>query len=386
LLPCQKNKDHLFFHLSSFLFLFYHSLFFLIPSSTKHDATKKNIPKRKNTPILPVKVIDAIQLLIQGQSARQVAKTLGISIGSVLNIRKKNKENIPPPTIGRPNKVSPRTKEVLARQFKTGMMSISRDGQRYIQETDGVQVHLQTVRRNLRESGLKAYVQQKRPDLRPNHVQDRLAFAREHINWTVDDWKRVMFSDESMFSRVGSFGRKYYYSDHEHKRLLPNQVQSTPQAGGGKMMVWGCITFSGKGDLCRFHGTLDSDLYLKCLKDYILGSFVWFGMDPATSIFQQDNSRVHTANIVQEWFVQQEFTVLRWPPNSPDLNIIEHVWRYMKQRLARYKNAPDDLNELWERVQDVWDAVPLQFLQNLYESMPKRMRALLQNKGGQINY
>ena len=51
------------------------------------------------------------------------------------------------------------------------------------------------------------------------------------------------------------------------------------------MMILGCITFFGPGDLSRIHGTLNSDLYLDVLKDYISSSFAWYGMDPATSIF-----------------------------------------------------------------------------------------------------
>ncbi|KAG0274713.1 hypothetical protein BGZ96_004134, partial [Linnemannia gamsii] len=68
-----------------------------------------------------------------------VATSLGISIGSAVSIRKKNKENIPPSTAGRKNKTSPRTEEVVARLFKTGQMNTLRDGQRFIQEADGVQ-------------------------------------------------------------------------------------------------------------------------------------------------------------------------------------------------------------------------------------------------------
>lgn len=89
------------------------------------------------------------------------------------------------------------------------------------------------------KEGIRSYVGQSKPDLKPKHVRDRLAFAQAHIDWTVDGWKRVMLSDESMISRVGSFGRKYYYSDYEHKRLLPHQVRPTPQGGGGKMLIWG---------------------------------------------------------------------------------------------------------------------------------------------------
>lgn len=72
------------------------------------------------------------------------------------------------------------------------------------------------------------------------------------------------------------------------------------QGGGGKTMIWGCITFFGHGELCRINGTLDSDLYLDILRDHVLGSFKWYKFDAATSIFQQDNARVHTAASVQE--------------------------------------------------------------------------------------
>ncbi|OAQ28170.1 hypothetical protein K457DRAFT_53262, partial [Linnemannia elongata AG-77] len=63
--------------------------------------------------------------------------------------------------------------------------------------------------------------------------------------------------------------------------------------GGGKMLIWGCITFFGAGDLCRIHGTLNSEFLLTVLNDYVLPTFDWFEMNRAESIFQQDNSRVH---------------------------------------------------------------------------------------------
>lgn len=344
----------------------------------------KNI--KKGTRISSLKRATAIQLFIQGQSAREVADTLGIGITTAIRIRKDNEKSIPPPKMGRRNKIPLKTRVFLGRQMNTGHLTSLYDAQKFIQETDGVHVHVETVRRNLRRQNIRAYVQQKRPGLKREHVQERLAFARRHIKWTVNDWKRVMFSDESIISRVGSFGRNYYYSDREHKRLLPHQVRSMSQVGGGKMMVWGCITFSGPGDLSRLEGTLDSKYYLEILDDYVIPSFEWYGMNPAKSIFQQDNARVHTSSIVQDWFRKHNITVLKWPANSPDLNPIEHVWAYIKRRLNRYKTPPKDMDELWRRMEEIWAKLPRKLIRRLYESMPRRIRALLQSRGGAIKY
>jgi len=275
-------------------------------------------------------VANAKQQLNQGRSARQVASNLKISVASAVRIRNANKENVPPPKMGRPSKVSKGTSKVLARQFNNGDIQSIQDGQRLVQTEDGEQVHARTVRRHLQKEGLKAYVQQKKPGLTLNHRKDRLAFAKAHLHWTVDDWKNVMFSDETTISRVGSFGKKFFYSTKEHKRLMPHQVKETKQAGGGKIMIWGCMTYRGVGDASWVPGKIDAAAYLEVLKDYVLASRDWYDMDPETFIFQQDNARVHTARIVRDFFDESNITVLEWPANSPDLNPIENIWSYLK--------------------------------------------------------
>jgi hypothetical protein len=62
-------------------------------------------------------------------------------------------------------------------------------------------------------------------------------------------------------------------------------------------------------------------------------------MDPVESMFQKDNSRVHTENIIKQLFAKQKFIVLEWPTNSPDLNIIDHVWTHIKYRLNTYEQV-----------------------------------------------
>ena len=78
--------------------------------------------------------------------------------------------------------------------------------------------------------------------------------------------------------------------------------------------------------------------------------------------------------------------VLVWPAQSPDLNPIEHLWEYLKRRLAEYETPPKGILELWERVQAEWEKIEASVCQGLVESMPRRVEAVLKAKGGYTKY
>lgn len=151
-------------------------------------------------------------------------------------------------------------------------------------------------------------------------------------------------------------------------------------------MMWGCMTFSGVGDACWLKEGIDSSTYVDVLDDYVLASFHWNSMDAATSIFQHDNARVHTARIVKEFLTNNGITTIDWPVNSPDLSPIENLWGYIKWKLDQYTEAPETQEELWGRVESIWTEIPLDFIQHVYESMPSRMEKVLKSKGGPIDY
>ena len=67
----------------------------------------------------------------------------------------------------------------------------------------------QTVRNALKEDDFCAVVKKKRPLLKKVHRLECLKFARYHKNWTVEDWKRILWSDETKINRIGSDGRTY---------------------------------------------------------------------------------------------------------------------------------------------------------------------------------
>ena len=77
---------------------------------------------------------------------------------------------------------------------------------------------------------------------------------------------------------------------------------------------------------------------------------------------------------------------MEWPPQSPDLNPIEHLWGVLKRKLAGYENLPTSIKELWVWVQVEWEAISVQKCQKLIESMPRRIEAVIKAKGGYTKY
>lgn len=151
-------------------------------------------------------------------------------------------------------------------------------------------------------------------------------------------------------------------------------------------MLWGCMTAEGVGQACKIDGPMDATLYTEILTDNLLGTIQYFGWNTAEVIFQQDNDPKHTSRLARKWFPDHDMEVLDWPAQSADLNPIEHLWHHLKRMLATYETFPSSIAELWERVQDEWNKIPLQTCLDLIDSMPRRVEAVLRAKGGYTKY
>ena len=159
-------------------------------------------------------------------------------------------------------------------------------------------------------------------------------------------------------------------------------VQGTKKFGRGSLMMWGCMTWEGVGYSCRIEGNMDSDLYVQILEDELQASLEYWGLTSADKEFQQDNDPKHTSKKAKTWFNDHGFDVMVWPAQSPDLNSIEHLWSHLKRKLSDYPKPPKGIRELWERVEKEWDAIDESVCQGLVESMPRRVQAVLEAKGG----
>ena len=157
------------------------------------------------------------------------------------------------PRSGRPRLFTEREERKIVRLVKSGKCETATEVQSHLRTEEDLHVSTNTLRRAFRRNDLVARVKRKKPLLTRAHRRRRLAFAREHKDWMPEDWKCVVWSDESKFQLFNSDGRQWCWK-RLGEPLNDRSVKPTVKHGGGNLMVWGCVTSKGVGYLCRIDG------------------------------------------------------------------------------------------------------------------------------------
>src|SRR6266576_6607223 len=324
-------------------------------------------------------------MLDAGHSAHSIASTTGVHASTISRLRSKEHSELNKSSGGHPTKLSPTNIHHAVHLITIRKAENAVQFTKSIKNITNQSLSPSTVHLHLKKAGMKAVVKTKRPLLSAKHRKARLDYAYAHKDWTVEDWRRVVWSDKTKINRLGSDGRKWVWK-RPGEKLSDRLVEGTVKFRGGSVMIWGCMTWEGVGYATRIEGRMDGELYRSILEDELQSSIRHYDLNADDVIFQQDNDPKHTSKKAKDWFQEHDMNVLKWPAQSPDLNPIEHLWDHLKRRLGEYETAPNGILELWERIEKEREAIPASECQKLIESMPRRVEQVIKAKGGYTKY
>ncbi len=287
------------------------------------------------------------------------------------------------PKSGRPPKVNSRVSRLIRRAcLKDRKLTANQLASQC--KIQGQSLSRQTVSRILLKYGLKWCVAKRKPLLNICQRQARLQWAKRLCHWGYHRWKKVMFTDESIFKLYNdSMACKIRRTSIEafHKDCLSSTVKHGPQ-----VHVWGIMGPFGPGPMKMVKGNLNSQKYQEEILSYPPIKDVCESMlfPYSGAIFQQDKAPAHWSLSTRHYLSNRNMALLPWPGNSPDMSPIENIWAIIGQRVKKLQLT--NAKQLYQAVQDVWYNLPISLFHNLYQSMPRRLAAVIVAKGGTTNY
>lgn len=101
-------------------------------------------------------------------------------------------------------------------------------------------------------------------------------------------------------------------------------------------------------------------------------------------ILQQYNDPKHTAKKTKKFFENSNIKLLEWPAQSPDLNPIENLWSVLDSKVPLEKRKNKD--DCFKNLQLAFENIDKNYIENLINSIPRRLEAIIKAKGGHTKY
>lgn len=245
-----------------------------------------------------------------------------------------------------------------------------------------------TLRHALKKRGYTRCKALRKPPLSQENRHVRLAWALEHVNWDYEQWKNILWTDETW--ATSGFHTWVWVTRRPGEELNKTCLRTSPARKHG-WMFWGSFHGKSKGPCLSWEkqwASITSQLYSDRIVPIIHGYLRLMRNEGQHLQLTQDGAPSHVSAETTQELHERHIFPISWPPISPDLNPIEMVWNWMKDWIQdKYPDdkqlSPDKLRSV---VRAASDAIPDEFFEDLIRSMQARCQAVIDAEGGHTPY
>lgn len=210
--------------------------------------------------------------------------------------------------------------------------------------------------------------------------------ARRRCSWTMDQWNRIVFSDESGIDNSGF--QQMFVRRPRGSRFNARYVYRAPNSTK-RINYFSWVTCRGVGELIVYEDTMDSKMFCHGALPLIIQSLrEEFGGDDFRII--HDNASFYTSDYTTVHLSRTGFDkfFIPIPPYSPDMNIIEHLWEVLRRKVKRhcFVHGQSRGRDFTQLVRNFWYETPSSMIENLYRSLPVRLTRIVEAEGLPTKY
>lgn len=209
---------------------------------------------------------------------------------------------------------------------------------------------------------------------------------RRRLKWCQvnrnTDFSKWIFSDECAFELADcSAPRRALVHRKRGEKYAECCVVSAVSKSRKVVQIWGCVTANGNSRFAFLDGTMDEDKYRAILEEHLLDLLDEMPLASRDQVvFQQDGARVHTTVRLCAFFGENDISVADWAPYSPDLSVIENIWKLLKDAVRKLR--PNTVLELRNAISECWPKVVTgERCRALFATMQSKMKTVGKKRG-----
>lgn len=323
----------------------------------------------------------AVTAFTDGGTYSAIRRRFGMNARSIQRWTKKlrnNEELTDDERMGRPRILSPTDTNFIETELRTPRGNLRRT-KRKLEDIEGKIVSTSTILNAAKKIKLRHVRARNKPLLNEKMKKKRLAFATR-MTRSPKYWNQVVFIDEKYFELT--WGAKSAWIGPNHPIPILPKKKHPP-----KVMVWGAVSARGKFLLVRIPQgeTLKAESYIRLLEENLLPDLPVIFPAKFRPVILEDGAPAHAAKVTNSWYQNNGVVKIPdFPPNSPDLNIMENVWKLLGDKVAA--RSATNLDELWTALQEEWSNLSMKIIKKIIRSVPDRLDAVVNANGGTTKY